>query len=118
MQSEPRFPLPPLQLNLGPFAPAACSNGLDLNRDFPDRFRSPTMEASGGEQPEVAAIMQWSLATGFVASASMHEVGAAPRPCFACCPAWPAAWSRVSPEIQGEFVPIGFAVIGKRLLLG
>lgn len=49
------------------------ANGLDLNRDFPDRFRSPTMEASGGEQPEVAAIMQWSLATGFVASASMHE---------------------------------------------
>lgn len=34
------------------------------------------MEASGSEQPEVAAIMEWSLATGFVASASMHEVGA------------------------------------------
>ncbi|KAL4436066.1 hypothetical protein ABPG77_005514 [Micractinium sp. CCAP 211/92] len=49
------------------------ANGRDLNRDFPDRFSNAAMEASGSEQPEVAAIMEWSLATGFVASASMHE---------------------------------------------
>jgi len=52
-----------------------CSNGRDLNRDFPDRFTSATMEASGNEQPETAAMMEWTKNTGFVASASMHEVG-------------------------------------------
>ena len=51
-----------------------CSQDLDLNRDFPDRFSSPTMQPSGGEQPEVAAMMAWSQSVGFVASASMHEV--------------------------------------------
>lgn len=51
------------------------SAGQDLNRDFPDRFSSPPMEPSGSEQPETKAIMDWTLATGFVASASMHEVG-------------------------------------------
>ncbi|EFN60129.1 hypothetical protein CHLNCDRAFT_49638 [Chlorella variabilis] len=49
------------------------SAGQDLNRDFPDRFSSPPMEPSGSEQPETKAIMDWTLATGFVASASMHE---------------------------------------------
>lgn len=32
------------------------------------------MQPSGGEQPETAAIMDWSRRVGFVASASMHEV--------------------------------------------
>lgn len=32
------------------------------------------MQPSGGEQPEVAAMMAWSQSVGFVASASMHEV--------------------------------------------
>jgi len=50
------------------------SKDKDLNRDFPDRFSSPTMQPSGEEQPEVAAMMAWSQAVGFVASASMHEV--------------------------------------------
>ncbi|KAI7836828.1 hypothetical protein COHA_009329 [Chlorella ohadii] len=49
------------------------SQDKDLNRDFPDRFSSPTMQPSGEEQPEVAAMMAWSQAVGFVASASMHE---------------------------------------------
>lgn len=53
-----------------------CSQDRDLNRDFPDRFSSPAMQPSGGEQPETAAMMAWSQSVGFVASASMHEVRA------------------------------------------
>lgn len=49
----------------------------DLNRDFPDRYAQPDMRPRGTEQPEVKAMMSWSLeGAGFVASASFHEVGA------------------------------------------
>lgn len=54
----------------------ACSHGKDLNRDFPDRFSPTGMATTGKEQPETRAIMEWTLKTGFTASASMHEVGA------------------------------------------
>ena len=53
--------------------PAVRSEGRDLNRDFPDRFASSALEPTGSEQPETKAIMDWTLATGFVAGASMHE---------------------------------------------
>lgn len=54
-----------------------CRRGVDLNRDFPDPITSPAMVPSGREQPEVAAVMNWTLSTpgGFVASAGLHEVG-------------------------------------------
>jgi hypothetical protein len=57
-----------------------CSNGKDLNRDFPDplaggkgRSRGP-LPALGTEQPETAAVMRWAASRPFVAAASMHEV--------------------------------------------
>lgn len=50
---------------------------MDLNRDFPDRFDG--MVERGDEQPETRVMMEWTLKTGFVAAASMHEVSAAPR---------------------------------------
>jgi hypothetical protein len=49
-----------------------CSANVDLNRNFPDRFDD--MAVSGKEEPETVAIMDWTLKTGFVAGASMHEV--------------------------------------------
>jgi carboxypeptidase D len=51
----------------------------DLNRDFPDRFTATggalaaLLEASGGEQPETAAVMAWTRRVGFAAGASFHE---------------------------------------------
>lgn len=58
-----------------------CSNGKDLNRDFPDpltgvdtRSKGP-LPAAGTEQPETAAVMKWAASRPFVAAASMHEVG-------------------------------------------
>ncbi len=53
-----------------------CLKGhQDLNRDFPDRYTGDgKLTATGKEQKETAAIMQWTLKTGFVASASVHEV--------------------------------------------
>ena len=81
------FP-PPALSSLPPPPPCTLRGGKDLNRDFPDRFASPSasqpggggaaaaaMQPTGHEQPETAAIMDWTLRTGFVASASMHEVG-------------------------------------------
>jgi hypothetical protein len=53
----------------------ACRNKKDLNRNFPDRYSHPKMRPSGKEEPETVAIMNWTLSTGFVASASFHEVG-------------------------------------------
>lgn len=75
--------------------------GVDLNRDFPDPLdrrggvavgaapghaaaglapdpdaddAADVLAAGGGEQPETAAVMKWTLDTGFVASAALHEV--------------------------------------------
>lgn len=59
----------------------ACSNGRDLNRDFPEVLNQTSGERipaplplRGSEQPETAAIMAWASSRSFVASASMHEV--------------------------------------------
>ncbi|KAK2077281.1 hypothetical protein QBZ16_004915 [Prototheca wickerhamii] len=43
------------------------------NRNFPDRFASPSMRMLGGEEPEVHAIANWTLSRPFVASAALHE---------------------------------------------
>lgn len=53
-----------------------CRNGIDLNRDFPDPILlgEDNLAATGTEQPETLAVMQWIKKTHFVASASMHEV--------------------------------------------
>lgn len=89
-------------LNPDGFAVRSRANaaGVDLNRDFPDPLdrrkgvvvgAAPDAHAApglapdpdaddadlapgGGEQPETAAIMRWTLETGFVASAALHEV--------------------------------------------
>jgi carboxypeptidase D len=45
----------------------------DLNRDFPDRFASPSMAPSGKEQPETVAMMQFSKTKRIVASLAFHE---------------------------------------------
>lgn len=58
----------------GPLALLRCRKWADLNRDFPDPMDNPTMQSTGWEQPETKAVMDWTLATGFVASANMHEV--------------------------------------------
>lgn len=47
------------------------ARGVDLNRDFPDRFRD-TKGSLSGRQPETAAIMRWSNDYDFVLSANMH----------------------------------------------
>ena len=51
-------------------------NKQDLNRNFPDPILNPAMKPTGREQPEVAAVMNWTLSTpgGFVASGGLHEV--------------------------------------------
>ena len=48
------------------------ARGVDLNRDFPDRFDDPTCAPTGKEQPEVKAMMAWSEAKKFAASISYH----------------------------------------------
>lgn len=72
MQEEPAACC--VQVPAACLCPRPCRAKRDLNRDFPDRFASPSMFASGLEQPETAAVMAWSLSKGFVASASFHEV--------------------------------------------
>ena len=44
------------------------ANNVDLNRNFPDQFRS----AANRRQPEVEAMMQWSRQYPFVLSANLH----------------------------------------------
>eukprot|EP00741_Cyanophora_paradoxa_P021717 tig00000241_g20962.t1 len=46
-------------------------HGVDLNRNFPDQFRSPANTLEGRE-PEVQALMRWSMSRHFVLSANMH----------------------------------------------
>jgi carboxypeptidase D len=48
-------------------------NGRDLNRNFPDRFGLRGMHASGREEPEVRALMEWGAAVPFTASLALHE---------------------------------------------
>ena len=58
------------------FAAKFCSNdrgnahNVDLNRNFPDQF-DPSIEQSQRE-PEVAAVMKWTLEYPFVLSAHLH----------------------------------------------
>lgn len=47
------------------------ANNVDLNRDFPDRFRDP-VNTIAGRQPEVAAVMEWTAAYRFIMSANLH----------------------------------------------
>lgn len=47
------------------------ANDVDLNRDFPDQF-SPRNNNEDLRQPETKAIMNWTRAINFVASASLH----------------------------------------------
>jgi len=47
------------------------SNGVDLNRDFPDRC-DDSVNTTAGREPETAAVMNWSAAHDFVLSANFH----------------------------------------------
>ena len=47
------------------------AHNIDLNRNFPDRFISKS-EATGSEEPETAALMNWSLNNQFTASLAFH----------------------------------------------
>jgi len=47
------------------------ANGVDLNRDFPDRISDP-VNTTAGRQVETAAVMNWSFARSFTASANFH----------------------------------------------
>lgn len=44
------------------------SRGYDLNRNFPDQYRI----SNSHRQPEVQAMMNWSLSNNFVLSANLH----------------------------------------------
>lgn len=71
------------------------SNGVNLNRDFPDPIEDPSMLPTGREQPETKAVMAWVQSRQFIASANMHEVcvgvwedegsGGASLPCLPVC---------------------------------
>ncbi len=47
------------------------ANYVDLNRDFPDPYTSPS-NTPAGRAAETAVIMNWSFASSFVASANFH----------------------------------------------
>lgn len=47
------------------------SRGYDLNRNFPDQYRTLSGDR-GHRQPEVKAMMAWSLSNNFVLSANLH----------------------------------------------
>lgn len=46
-------------------------NGINLNRDFPDPYTSPS-NTIAGRQPETAAIMTWRFGRHFTLSANFH----------------------------------------------
>jgi carboxypeptidase D len=48
------------------------ANGVDLNRDFPDRFSNPTCAPTGNEQPETTAMIDFTQSMHFVSSLSFH----------------------------------------------
>eukprot|EP00803_Ostreobium_quekettii_P005885 evm.model.scf_4584.1 EVM.evm.TU.scf_4584.1 scf_4584:2989-6025(+) len=49
-------------------------NQRDLNRDFPDRIEQHgNLDATGKEQPETLAVMNWIQHGSFVGSADLHE---------------------------------------------
>lgn len=47
------------------------ANGINLNRDFPDPYTSPS-NTIAGRQPETAAIMNWRFGRHFTLSANFH----------------------------------------------
>jgi carboxypeptidase D len=50
------------------------AKGIDLNRDFPDRFDQRIIEKLYGakRQPETLAVMEWIKSNPFVLSANLH----------------------------------------------